>query len=156
MYRKILVPLDGSQLSQCSLDHVRAIGQGCKVPEIILIRVVEPLSANEISSLAQLRGDQISKLEEENKAEANDYISNMAQRLHNEGLAARAEVLYGRAADKIIDFAAKNDVDLIIMSSHGRSGISRWAMGSVTDRVVNHSLAPVLVVSSPGCRIAQG
>jgi nucleotide-binding universal stress UspA family protein len=155
MYKKILVPLDGSELSQCSLDHVRAIGKGCEVPEIVLLRVVEPLSANQVSSLAQIKGDLVSQLEAEHKAEATEYITNMAKTLSEEGLAARGEVLYGKAADKIVEYAENNNIDLIIMGSHGRSGITRWAMGSVADRVANHSVAPVLIVSPRGCRVDQ-
>ena len=70
-----------------------------------------------------------------------------------EGISARGEVVTGKAADAILDYAEKNNVDLIIMSTHGRSGISRWAFGSVADRVVRHSIAPVLLVAPAGCRI---
>ena len=54
-------------------------------------------------------------------------------------------------AEIILDFAEKNKMQLIIMSTHGRSGISRWAMGSVADRVVNHSKTPVLTITPTGC-----
>ena len=156
MYNKVLVPLDGSQFSQCSLDHVRAIARGCNVPEVVLLRVVEPLSSPDIAGLAQAEGNSIAQVESENEAEAKDYISSMAKRLSEEGLSVKSEVVSGKADEVIVDYARKNRIDLIIMSSHGRSGISRWVMGSVADRVMRYSIVPVLLVPTPGCRIAQG
>jgi nucleotide-binding universal stress UspA family protein len=156
MYNKILVPLDGSQFSQCSLDHVRAIARGCKVPEVVLLRVIEPLSSSDIAGLARAGGNSITQLENANEADAKDYVSSMAKRLNEEGLSVKGEVVTGKADEAIADYARKNGIDLIIMSSHGRSGVSRWVMGSVADRVMRSSIVPVLLVPSPGCRIAQG
>jgi nucleotide-binding universal stress UspA family protein len=156
MYNKVLVPMDGSQFGQCALDHVRAIGLGCKVPEIVLLRVVEPISSNEMAALAQAKGNAVAQAEKAHKADAEDYISTMAKRLSEEGMAVKGEVVNGKADEKIIDYAEKNHFDLIIMASHGRSGITRWAMGSVADRVMRNSRVPVLLVPTPGCRVAQG
>jgi nucleotide-binding universal stress UspA family protein len=155
MYSKVMVPLDGSPFSECSLEHVKAIAAGCHVPEVVLIRVVEPLSSNELSALSQVRGNQIAELEAWKQTEAADYINRLAQKLIKEGLSARGEVIHGHPAEAILDYAGKNGVDLIILSTHGRSGISRWAFGSVADRVVRHSVVPVLAVSPPGCRISE-
>ncbi len=155
MYKKILAPLDGAELSECSLQHVKAVAAGCNVPEVVLLRVVEPLSAYNISALSEAGGDWITQAEKENEAEAKDYISKMARKLNEEGITARGDTIYGRAAEEILDYAEKNKVDLIIMSTHGRSGISRFAFGSITDRVVRHSIVPVLTISPPGCRIGQ-
>jgi nucleotide-binding universal stress UspA family protein len=154
MYKKLMVPLDGSEFSECSLEHMKAIATGCHVPEVVLLRVVEPLSSTELSALAQVRGNQIAELEEWNQSEAKKYIAALEQKLNKEGVAARGAVVNGRAAETIMDYAGKNGIDLIIMSTHGRSGISRWAFGSVADKVVRHSLVPVLAVSPPGCRIS--
>lgn len=156
MYSKILVPLDGSQFSQCSLDHVRTIGLGSHIPEIIILRVIEPLSAIDTTGLAQAGGDSGARLESMSEAEATDYVSSIARRLSEEGLSVKGEVLRGRADEAIVDYARKNRIDLIIMSSHGRSGVSRWFMGSVAERVMRYSMVPVLLVPTPGCRIAQG
>ena len=59
--------------------------------------------------------------------------------------------MIGRAADRLVDFSEKNDIDLIVMASHGRSGVSRWAYGSVADKVFRASCVPVLMVRAPGC-----
>jgi nucleotide-binding universal stress UspA family protein len=155
MYKKILAPVDGSTLSECSLDHVRAVATGCSVPEVVLLRVIEPLSSYAVSALAQAGGNLIEQAENVNKAEAQAYISEMVKKLNKEGIAAKGETIYGKAADEILGYTEKNKVDLIIMSTHGKSGISRWAFGSVADRVVRHSRVPVLTVAPAGCRTSQ-
>lgn len=158
MYRKILVPLDGSELSECSLQHVRAIATGCNVPEVVLLRVVEPLSAQAVSSYLEAGptgADLLTKTETQNKADAEDYISKLSEKLKREGIAAQTAIVDGWPADVILDYAKNNHIDLIVMSTHGRAGISRWAFGSAADRVIRHSVVPVLVVSPPGCRISQ-
>jgi nucleotide-binding universal stress UspA family protein len=152
MYKKILAPLDGSKLSECSLEHLKAIAIGCAVPEVILLRVVEPLSALATADLAQAGGNLLAKEEQQSKDEAQDYLSKLDAKLKKEGLATKAVSVYGRAAEVILDYASKNKVDLIIMSTHGRSGVSRWAFGSITDRVLRHSAVPVLIVSPAACR----
>jgi nucleotide-binding universal stress UspA family protein len=155
MYNKILVPLDGSEFSECSLQHVKAIAMGCQVPEVVLLRVVEPLSSKELSALAEIRRPPIEEIEAEKKSEATDYISRTVQQFNTEGVLAKGEVITGRAGETILDYTEKNKVDLIIMSTHGKSGITRWAFGSVADRVVRHSTVPVLTVAPAGCRINQ-
>ena len=150
MYRKVLVPLDGSQYAQCSLDHVRAIGLGCRVPEIILYRVVETTVP---AADKTARPD---RAEKQAAAEASDYVNSLTKRLKDEGLQVRGEIGQGKPDEAIIDYARKNLVDLIIMSTHGRSGVSHWEIGSVARGVVNNATMPVLLVLTAGCRVAQG
>jgi nucleotide-binding universal stress UspA family protein len=152
MYQKILVPLDGSELSECSLEHVKAIASGCRVPETVLLRVVEPLSAETVSTLAQAGGNVLREAELSSQTEAREYLDKVRDRLAKEGLAVKAVVVDGRAAEEILDYAGKNKIDLIVMASHGRSGISRWFFGSVAQKVLQHSAVPVLMVSPPGRR----
>ncbi|MBI4284483.1 MAG: universal stress protein [Chloroflexi bacterium] len=149
MYNKILAPLDGSELSECSLKHVKAIASGCHVPEVVVIRVIEPVRTELYGegSLELLR-----KAEKDAQAEVAGYLNGVADTLKKEGVAAKGVSVQGRPSEEILDYARKNHVDLIVMSTHGRSGVSRWVMGSVADRVVRHSVAPVMIVSPPGCR----
>jgi nucleotide-binding universal stress UspA family protein len=154
MYSRILVPLDGSPFSECSLEHLKTIAVGCRVPEVILLRAVEPLSSTELASLAEAGGDLIPEIETRVSAEAEDYITRIVDELKKEGIPVSGAVVNSPAAEGILGYADKNQIDLIIMSTHGRSGISRWAMGSVSDKVVRHSAIPVLLVSPPGCRIS--
>ncbi len=156
MYDKILVPLDGSQYAQCSLDYVRALAKGCDARDIVVLRVVEPLRPDETILITEINEDVIPKLEAKKKEEAADYVSNMAKRLAKEGLPARGEIIFGRPDEEIISYAEKNQFDLIIMSTHGRSGSSKWAFGSVADKVAHYSRVPVMFALTAECRVAQG
>ena len=151
MYKKILAPLDGSELADCALAHVRAIASGCQVPEVVLFGVVEPmLHTSQIAS--ELGQDWLRDAAKGMRAANEDYLAKAAAKLQKEGINARTVVTEGTAADEILKYASKNKVDLIIMSSHGRSGATRWAFGSVADRVVRHATVPVLVAAAPACR----
>ncbi len=151
MYQKIVVPLDGSKFSECSLQHVKAIATGCKVPKVVLLRVVEPVPKDyhTLGMPSGLLNDTDKKLADE----AKDYLTKIAGDLKKEGVVTEVAVLQGTATEAILDYIEKNKVDLLIMSTHGRSGISRWALGSVAERVLRHSAIPVLSASPPGCRV---
>ena len=152
MYQKMLAPLDGSELSECSLEHVRAVATGCQIPEVVLLRVAEPISSQTYAAYAGVGGDWITKLDRQNQAEAENYLSQLSANLSKEGIAAQTAIVSGRPDEKILDYATENQVDLIIMSTHGRSGVSRWTFGSITDSVLRHSAVPVLISSPPECR----
>ena len=79
------------------------------------------------------------------RTEATTYISKVAEELKKEGMVVKTRIVQGAPADSILDYTQKNQVDLIIMSTHGRSGVSRWAFGSVADRVIRNSPVPVLL-----------
>ncbi|OGO40015.1 MAG: hypothetical protein A2147_05025 [Chloroflexi bacterium RBG_16_57_8] len=154
MYRKILAPLDGSEFSECALAHVKAIAAGCEVPEVVLLRVVEPIHSTDLAAYAEAGIDTVLLMRDVEQA-ARAYMERMTGELKKTGLSVQGVVSIGWAADQILGYAAENNVDLIIMSTHGRGGIGRWFMGSVTDKVVRHSPVPVLTVAPPGCRIGQ-
>jgi nucleotide-binding universal stress UspA family protein len=147
-----LVPLDGSELSECSLEHVKAVASGCRVTETVLLRVVEPLSAETVATLAQAGGDVLREAELDVQDKAGKYLDKIKDSLKKDGLAVKVVVVDGRPAEEILDYAKNNKIDLIVMASHGRSGISRWFLGSVAQKVLQHSSVPVLMVSPPGCR----
>ena len=147
MYKKMLAPLDGSGFSECSLEHVRTVAIGCQVPEVVLLMVVEPIKT---IAYAETSGDWVAEKEKHNQAEAEKYLSELAENLEGEGVVVQAAVVHGNPAEEILDYAKNNQVGLIVMSTHGRSGISRWAFGSVTDRVLRHSAVPVLITPPPG------
>jgi nucleotide-binding universal stress UspA family protein len=155
MYNKILAPLDGSKLSECSLEHVKAICKGFKTPEVVLLTVVEePLPFQGYAS--QQRIEEIKEEMKEIQKRAEDYLAKVASGLRKEGMVVhntviRLTIAHG-VADAILDYVENNKIDLIIMSTHGRSGISRWAFGSVADKVVSHAKVPVLTITAAGCR----
>ena len=153
MYKKILVPLDGSELAECSLEHAKVIAQGCNVADVIVFRVIEPPSTQTLAALAEAGDDSVRKAEMQNKQSARDYVSKVESNLKTHGIASRSVTAEGGAADEILSYSKKNSIDLIIMSTHGRSGLSRFLFGSVAEKVSRHSRVPVLLISPEGCRI---
>ncbi len=153
MYKKILVPLDGSKLAECVLPHVEDIAKGCNTETVVLIRVVEtlyiPITAGEGYSLS---ARDLQRIEEESKTEAARYLNELAGRLKYGKVNIKTEVIVGKSAEIITDYAAGNGVELIAIATHGRSGVSRWVWGSVTDKVLRSSHVPILVVRAPGSR----
>jgi nucleotide-binding universal stress UspA family protein len=152
MYQKILIPLDGSELAECSLDHAKAIAQGCRVPEVILFRAMEPLPVRNLPPLAEARGVSIRSDIEREQQEAKDYVLKIENKLKAEGIPSQAITVEGEAAHEILNYAENNNVDLIIMCTHGRSGLSRFLFGSVAEKVSGHSRVPVLLISPEACR----
>jgi nucleotide-binding universal stress UspA family protein len=149
MYKNILVPLDGSELSESILTHVTSIALGCESPEVILFRTREPLDEDLKRTLSP---DLAGKLEEVNKEEIETYLEDIAQNLDKQGVKSRVVIGSGKAADEILDYATKHVVDLIMMSTHGRGGLSRWAFGSVADKVVRNAHVPVFIKPPSGSR----
>jgi nucleotide-binding universal stress UspA family protein len=152
MYKKIMVPLDGSKLAECVLPHLETIVKGCESPEVIVVKAVEPLSVpygREVSQFTSL--EQVKAFETHQKVEAEKYLKEIVARLGKTGVNARAKVIYGKADESLSGYASKNKVDLVVIATHGRSGISRWVWGSVADRLVRSVCVPVLMVRAPGC-----
>ena len=145
MYSKILVPVDGSEAGECALEHARTIATGCNVPEVILLFVAEHVSPGLYQSGEEAK--------EKLVAWGKDILSKAEQKLTNKGIFVKSVLLEGNPSQVILDYAAQNGIDLIIISSHGHSGISRWAFGSVANKVVNSSSVPVLISIPKGCRI---
>jgi len=152
MYQRILVALDGSSLAECSLEHAKAIARGCNAAEVVLLHVVEPLSASTLEALVEAGSELTEKVELENKQEPINYLEKINAQLKKEGIHCRSVVIDGKAADEIMSYSEKNAIDLIIMTTHGRSGVSRWFFGSVADKVSRHAKVPVLLISPAGCR----
>ncbi len=152
MYKKILAPLDTSEMAECALSHVKAIAGGCQVPEVILFSVVESMPhLNQLR--AELGEDWVRNANKGQRTAAEEYLTKKAAALKKDGISVTIAVAEGIAADEILEYARKKNVDLIIMSSHGRSGVARWTLGSVADRVVRHATVPVLTAAAPACRI---
>lgn len=149
MYTKIMVPLDGSPLAECVLPHIEAIAGGCPVRELVLLRVVEPERFYSVSN-SPIDPHLASARESERKKEAEDYLQSIADRLDEPGLTCEVRSIVGRVAESLIDYCAKNEVDLIIIATHGHSGVTRWVRGSVADKILRSSTIPVLMIRAPG------
>ena len=142
MYKKILVPLDGSELSESVLDHVITIATSCQVPEVVLLRVREPLDN---SVRVTLDAEIAEELDQAYNDEAANYLKIIAKTLQKKDIPVKTEVLSGNPAEEIIKYSQLSGVDLIIMSTHGRSGFSRIVFGSVADKVIRQTEVPVLL-----------
>lgn len=148
MYRKILVPLDGSKLAESAIPHVITIAKGCEVGEVVLFRVCEPpvILADYPSNLRPEWEDHVKQETLHSQQQCQLYLSDAEKKLKEAGLNVRTESGLGNVAEMIVDYAAKNQVDLIIMASHGRSGVLRWAYGSIADKILRSSPVPVMIV----------
>jgi nucleotide-binding universal stress UspA family protein len=150
MYKTILVPLDGSKLAECVLPHVETLVRGGEAKRVIFVRVVEPFHPP--SGDYVISDEQIKKVEAEHRAYAEKYLKDIvSQAKYGGGVRAESAVLYGNVADAVAEFANKNQADIIVIATHGRSGVSRWVWGSVADRILRSSCVPVLMVRAPGC-----
>ena len=153
MYEKIMVPLDGSELAECVLPHVEGLIKGCHVSNVVFLCVVEPpppMPSHYVE--ASIRPEIYVETEPARKSAAKDYLDQIKNRLKYEGTELHSEVLVGRVADSLADYTEKNDIDLILIATHGRSGVTRWVRGSVADKILRYSNVPVLMVRAPGTK----
>ena len=132
--RTILVPLDGSELAEGVLPHAEIIAKqrGAELIEIVLLRVIE--------------SDYYFRNVPVTKEEVSQYLDKIERRLKHNGLKVRSQILEGDPAEQIISYASKNPANLIVMSSHARSGIGRWFYGSITATVLHRASSPVFLV----------
>lgn len=141
-FKKILVCLDGSALAEKVLDSALSLAQ-CSQAEIILLRVVEPANLLFDMETADQVQESVNALE---RGEAEAYLNNLMQKIPPTEGALSSRTLLGAPADTIIDFAQEQQVDLIAMSSHGRSGVSRWIYGSVAEKVMRGAKCATLIM----------
>ena len=160
MYKHIMVPLDGSELAECVLPQVEMIAKSCQtIPKITLVRVVTPLKLYgglDFGGVPEyISPEQIQRLEDDSKKSAQDYLAKQVRRLKGHGITAEAKVTSGMASQTLTKYAEDNGVDLIIIATHGRSGISEWFWGSVAERVLKTSKIPVLMVRPNSCGLKK-
>ena len=140
MYKRILLPLDGSPLAEQALPHAIAIAE-CFQSELILLQVLVPLPRPPTTTEAIVR-----KAEKATAILVHEYLERIADKVQEHGITVQMFALEGRPHFQIIQYAENNQVDLIVMSSRGHSGLSRWMIGSVSDRVMRGADIPVLLV----------
>jgi nucleotide-binding universal stress UspA family protein len=150
MYKKIMVPVDGSELAECVLPHVEAFMKGFPSAEVAFVRVVEPVSLSTSAGVSMYEDQR--EMESASKASAEEYLKQVVSRLKHEGTTLQVEVLIGRVTESLRDYAGDNDIDLILIATHGRSGVTRWVRGSVADKILRSANVPVLMVRAPGTK----
>lgn len=149
MVEKILVPLDGSKVGEAALNAVTNIiskfSPDIKV-EVMLLQVLTSLSHYVIAGEASVQVLYTDTEMKQIQKEVTDYLTMAGAELQKKGVDVKIKIATGNAAEEIIKAADEMNANLIAMSTHGRSGISRWALGSVADRVVRVSSRPVLII----------
>ncbi len=139
MFEHLLIPLDGSPLAECVLPHVLAIARTLG-SRVTLLQVVE-----QAESAGRTRA--IDPLEwHYSEAEAGAYLQNVAERLRLAGVPTAQVLLQGDPAERVIDYAQAEHVDLILLSSHGRSGLSGWNVSSVVQKILARVHISILLV----------
>jgi nucleotide-binding universal stress UspA family protein len=142
MITRIVVPLDGSRLAEQVLPYVRLLSRAAQA-HIVLLQAIEPASPNLIALPGRASQVQIT---EGLRNQVEKYLEEVAASLRMEGLVALPKVIEGHPASGIVDEGKQEVGTLIAMSTHGRSGITRWRMGSITDKVLHAVTNPLLMV----------
>ena len=141
MYHKMLVPLDGSELAEVVFTYVKELAGRLDL-DIILLHVC-PTALKEF---VPMRKAYLERATETIKRQSRAVQKKTGFEPEGKPLEVRSELVMGHPADEILRFTEEIDVDLIIMATHGHSGVSRWLRGSVADRVLDHARVPVLLV----------
>ena len=144
-YKKILVCLDGSALTETTLTHAQTLVSD-ENAEILLLRV----PANPAVEFSFSDPGIASNLIEEMEAETLAYMQSARSKLQKVGFRTSFLICQGAIAETILRTSLESHADVIVMSTHGRSGVKRWLLGSVADRVVTHSDLPVMLIRPPG------
>lgn len=140
MFKKIIVPLDGSMLAENTLPFVKSLAkEGC-VEEVVLLNVVEiPIMwISESFDIFPLKNAQFRR--------AQKYLTGIETQLSSEGIKVKTEILEGVAAKCIVEYAQNNSVDLIIIGTHGYTGMKELVFGSVALKVLHDSHVPVMLI----------
>ena len=148
--KKLLLPLDGSAFSEAPIPSIEELAKGTET-ELVLTVVSEPppvpsYGDRPINPTWEKHRD---ALWAETQRQASEYLKKVKTKLEKQGLKIKTQVIpgeLGRVAESIAQAAQKEKVDLIAMTTHGRSGISRWVYGSVANRIVEQSVQPVLLI----------
>ena len=141
MYKKMLIPMDGTQLAEKTLPYAKELSGRLDL-DITILRVCTP-EEQAFQSMQQIYIDHI--------AEA---LANQAMEIQLSAslptkfkpIKAKGKIVVGYPAEEILRYAGKHKIDFIIMATHGYSGIKRWRLGSVADKVLRVSKVPVLLV----------
>jgi nucleotide-binding universal stress UspA family protein len=140
MYRRILVPLDGSKLAEVAIPHAMMLAKQFEA-EVVLLMVLGPLPEPSMAGRRVVRSAEIASTQL-----AQSYLEGVASPLRQEGAKVSTKTTEGKPYIEIVRFAEQESIDLIVMSTRGHSGLSRWLLGSVADRVARGATVPLLLV----------
>jgi len=148
--RRLVVPLDGSKLAESVLPHVEALAKqkGLEGMEVVLLRISEPpeIQSDYPASMPVTWEEHVKEETASRKRGAEQYLAAVEKRLKDAGLNVRTEALVGKPAQEIVDYCSKDGFSLIVMATHGRSGLSRWAFGSNAEKVLMGTASPIILI----------
>ncbi|HEX6387373.1 MAG TPA: universal stress protein [Anaerolineae bacterium] len=146
MFKRILVPLDGSRLAEAALPA--AIELASKFDSVVtLLRVVQPPQLVMTHTDGSIYAELLTNLRQQAEEDAALYLKAHQNLLRQQGYSVHSHISEGEpVAEIILEVAANRDCDTIVMSTHGRGGISRWVFGSVADKVLRQANVPVLLI----------
>jgi nucleotide-binding universal stress UspA family protein len=153
MMRHILIPLDGSDLAERAIPVAARLAQATEGSAISLVRIVRAPAEFEIS--AAPAAVWAPAVDEKEKREATEYLHGVAQRPEFVGLSVTERIYAGPPSATLLMAAKSLDVDLIVMTSRGRSGVTRWLLGSVAQGIARESPAPTLILRADKTRQAE-
>lgn len=136
MFKKVLLPLDGSTEAESPLPYIKDF-------------------SNRFNSKVHILGVGIGSKRRKVNRLLTDYVQDTASNLSQDGVSAKPHMLYGHAAEQISLFIKENSIDLLVMATHGRSGVTRWWIGSVAESVITEASIPVLLVRSKRLKEAE-
>ena len=151
MFKKVLVPLDGSELAECTLAHLKSLFNDGLLGEVTLLNAVKI-----DIPWGELEGGHfnLNALRERVITSSQKYLSEMGSRLSSQGIKVKTESVEANwPAYTITNYAQKNGMDLIVMATHGHTGLKKLMLGSVAFDVLNRSSVPVLLIRPEACRI---
>jgi nucleotide-binding universal stress UspA family protein len=151
----ILVPLDGSARAESALPVAQQLAERLGAP-LMLVRVVPVTLVPFASSSMPLPPESYQQLVDDERRLATEYLKRQAQPLRESGLTARILLAEGDASSTLLDICSSEQVGLVVMTTHGRTGLVRFTLGSVADRLVRYSHIPVLLLRSFGTSNTSG
>lgn len=145
MYKKILLPLDGSKLAEVALSHAESLAARYSA-ELVLISVIDPptMTGRDGIAVDLFRQEMDTKIED-----AETYLKALKGQFEKKKIKTKVVVMVGSVVRNIIDTAHGESVDLVLIASHGRSGLQRVFFGSVAAGVLNRIEQPLLVIRQP-------
>ena len=147
MFKRILITLDGSPLSEQSLEKAVQIAETLQA-ELTLLRVVTPLLKSYRAGMASV--SVIETTEKQLVEMAQTYLDDIAAGIQGKGFSVHTVTELGTPYRKIVNYVEEHDIDLVVMTTRGETGLTRWLLGSVTDHVVRGVSIPVLVIPVRG------
>ena len=149
MYDRLVVPLDGSETAEAVLPYVELLSQRLNA-QVQLLQAVNPPLVSPYAAETYVAPNVYQQIIDAENAAAADYLNRIAERLRARGINPTTQVIFGPATTAIVDATTEADAEIVAMTTHGRTGLARFALGSVAELVVREAQAPVFLVRAFG------